>query len=263
MKFLPLWLVALMWSPGHAQQVRTVFLEELTWTEVRDALASGYTTILIPTAGTEQNGPHMALGKHNFRMKVGAELIARRLGNALVAPIISYVPEGDIAPPTGHMRYPGTISVPAEVFASVLEYAARSLKHHGFRHILLIGDSGPNQAPMESVAETLNGEWKAEATDVLWVSDWYTVGGALARDHLRSLGATDEEIGTHAGLLDTSLLLATAPQLVRTNLMKRGAGGDVDGVTGDPTGASAELGADLLDLLVGAAVEQIRAFQKP
>ena len=93
--FVCLWLAVL---PVWAQVPDTVFLEELTWTEVRDALRAGRTTILLPTGGTEQNGPHMALGKHNYIIKYTSERIARRLGNALVAPVMAYVPEGDIDP---------------------------------------------------------------------------------------------------------------------------------------------------------------------
>jgi creatinine amidohydrolase/Fe(II)-dependent formamide hydrolase-like protein len=107
---------------------KSVFVEELTWTEVRDALKGGKTTILFPTGGTEQNGPHMVLGKHNFIIKHTAEEIARRLGNALVAPVFAYVPEGDLAPPTGHMPFPGTVTLPNEYFMKVTEYAARSFK---------------------------------------------------------------------------------------------------------------------------------------
>src|SRR5262249_10873017 len=129
---------------ASAQVPDTVFLERLTWDEVRDLMAAGKTTIIIPTGGTEQNGPHMAIGKHNVRVSANAEGIARRLGNALVAPVIAYVPEGGIDPPTGHMRFPGTISIPDPIFRGVLEYAARSLKQHGFRDIVFIGDNGPN-----------------------------------------------------------------------------------------------------------------------
>lgn len=87
-------------SPALAQAPDTVFLERMTWDEVRDAIAAGKTTIIIPTGGTEQNGPHMALGKHNVRVTANANTIARRLGNALVAPVMAYVPEGaSIRPP--------------------------------------------------------------------------------------------------------------------------------------------------------------------
>src|SRR5438874_3443400 len=115
-----------------AHAADTVFLEELSWTELRDQIRSGKTTVIVPIGGTEQNGPHMALGKHNVRVRYLSEKIARVLGNALVAPVIAYVPEGALAPPTGHMRFPGTITVPEEAFDKMLEYAARSFKLAGF-----------------------------------------------------------------------------------------------------------------------------------
>ena len=141
---------------ARAQTPDTVFLEELTWTEVRDAIQSGTTTIILPTAGTEQNGPHMVLGKHKFIINHASEKIARRLGNALVAPVMTYVPEGNLDPPSSHMRFPGTITLPNEHFMKVLEYAARSFRSHGFSNIVFIGDSGPNQPGMRQVSESLN-----------------------------------------------------------------------------------------------------------
>ncbi|HWF78719.1 MAG TPA: creatininase family protein, partial [Caulobacteraceae bacterium] len=102
----------------------SVQLEELTWTEVKAALQSGTTTIVIPAGGTEQSGPHMALGKHNLRARVLAGRIAATLGDTLVAPVLAYVPEGAISPPVGHMRFPGTISIPDSTFKSTVEAAA-------------------------------------------------------------------------------------------------------------------------------------------
>src|SRR6266436_9098101 len=107
--FVGLCLLLLGLPVAHAAE--TVFLEELTWTELRDQIRSGKTTIIVPIGGTEQNGPHMVLGKHNVRVKVLAEKIARALNNALVAPVIAYVPEGSVNPPSAHMRFPGTITV--------------------------------------------------------------------------------------------------------------------------------------------------------
>src|ERR1700748_3329329 len=105
-----LYLCFLFLGPPAAQAADTVFLEELTWTELRDQIRAGKTTVIVPIGGTEQNGGHMALGKHNLRVRYLSEKIARVLGNALVAPVIAYVPEGALAPPTGHMRFPGTIT---------------------------------------------------------------------------------------------------------------------------------------------------------
>src|SRR5260370_19639994 len=129
-------------SAASAQAADNVLMERLTSYEIRDAIAAGKTTVIVPSGGTEQNGPNMAVGKHNFRAVANADDIARRLGNALVAPVIVYVPEGNYDAPTGHMPYPGTLGVPEAVYAQVLEYVVRSLKLSGFRDIVLIGDHG-------------------------------------------------------------------------------------------------------------------------
>ena len=249
--------IGLSFSDVLAETPDTVFLEELTWTEVREAIDSGSTTIIVPTAGTEQNGPHIVLGKHKYRMNAGSERIARALGNALVAPVMTYVPEGKIDPPTSHMRYAGTISIPHDVFKAVLEYSARSLKVHGFTDILFIGNSGPNQRGMQEVSAMLNEEWASEEARVLYISDWYTSSYTAFDEWLLDQGETEETIGTHAGLRDTALLLAVAPGHVRTDRMSVGRGIDVDGVSGDPTRATVEIGKIGMDLSFDAAMKQI------
>ena len=146
---------------AHSQERPSIFLDELTWTELRDEIATGKTTIIVPIGGTEQSGPAMALGKHNRRVKLLSERIAVSLGNAIVAPVIAYVPEGNLSPPSGHMRFPGTISVPEAAFEQILEYAARSFKLHGFKDIVFLGDHGGYQANERNVANKLNREWAA------------------------------------------------------------------------------------------------------
>jgi creatinine amidohydrolase/Fe(II)-dependent formamide hydrolase-like protein len=231
-----------------------VFLEELTWTEVRELMDSGTTTVIVASAGNEQNGPHMVLGKHEYIVRHASEKIARRLGKTLVAPIINYVPEGALDPPSGHMRYPGTISLPNVYFMKICEYAARSLKVHGFTDIVFIGDSGGNQQGMKEVAEALNAEWRGGPVRVHFVPDYYSDNGY--RDWLVSQGETPETIGTHAGISDTSQLLAVAPQHIRKDKLAKGVEGS--GVTGDPTRASAERGEKGIELKVEAALAQIR-----
>lgn len=250
-------LSLLLALPAAAQPPDTVFLEELTWTEVRDLLKVGRTTVIIPTGGTEQNGPHMVLGKHNFRIRHTANRIARALGNALVAPVMAYVPEGDINPPTGHMKFPGTITVPDEYFRKVLEYAARSLQSHGFRDIVFIGDSGPNQPGMKAVAEALSKEWTGRGARVHFIPEYYNGTGFPA--WLARQGVTPAEDGTHAGVSDTAMLLAVDPALVRRDKIAPGGGFPQSGVTGDPTKATIALGRQGLDLTVKVTVDRIRA----
>jgi creatinine amidohydrolase/Fe(II)-dependent formamide hydrolase-like protein len=235
----------------------TVRLDELTWPELRDRIAAGQTSIIVPIGGTEQSGPALALGKHNVRARILSETIARALGNALVAPVIAYVPEGRIDPPTGHMRFPGTITIPEAAFEAVLESAARSFKHHGFRDILFLGDHGGYQAAEKVVADRLNREWAATPARAHAVESYYRATETTYVQDLKRRGFRADEIGVHAGLADTSLMLALDPHLVRTDRLAE-VKPDADGVAGDPRRASAELGRAGVDAIVAEAVAEIR-----
>jgi len=153
-------------------KVDTVWLEEMTWMDVRDAMAAGKTTVIIPTGGFEPNGPWLALGKHNYVLHANCEAIARKMGNALCAPVIKHVPEGDIDPPTIHMTTPGTISLREDTFRALLTDTAASLQHAGFKQIFFIGDSGGNQAGQRAVAEELNKKWGG-ATLIAHIQEYY------------------------------------------------------------------------------------------
>ena len=243
-----------------AQDVDTVFLEELTTVEVQDAIEHGTTTIILPTAGTEQNGPHLALGKHKYIVNYASEEIARRLGNALVAPAVTYVPEGDVEPPTGHMRYAGTITLPNEFFMKLVEYAARSFRAHGFTDIVFIADSGGNLDGMRTVAEQLNREWSNEIARVHFADDYYSDNGWS--EWLMEQGETAETIGGHAGLDTTSELLFVASQHVRRDELIPESEADASrySFSGDPTSASVDYGRNGLRLKIEAAVRQIQAL---
>ena len=240
-------------ATAHSQPPGTVFLEELTWTELRDLVKSGKTTIIVPIGGTEQNGPHMALGKHNRRVQVLSEKIARVLGNALVAPVIAYVPEGGINPPTEHMRFPGTITVPEEAFEKILESTARSFKHAGFRDIVFLGDHGGYQRAEKAVAARLDREWSATEVRAHAIEEYYRASEAEFPQLLKSKGYREEEVGTHAGLADTSLMLAVDPTMVRTNRLRPG-----EGAHGDPARSNPQLGQLGVDLIVTRTVETIK-----
>jgi creatinine amidohydrolase len=251
--------LALLVTPAFAEPPDTVFLEELTWTELRGLVQAGRTTIIVPIGGTEQNGPHMALGKHNARVRALAERIARALGNALVAPVLAYVPEGGLHPVTGHMRFPGTITVPDDVFRRGLESAAQSFRLHGFRNIVFFGDHGSTQAAQKAVAARLNREWQAGPVRAHAIEEYYRAATSGFRELLKTQGYRPEELGEHAALPDTSLTLALDPRLVRTDLMRAGqAVGEDTGVEGDPRRATADLGRLGVDLIVSRTVAAIK-----
>lgn len=237
----------------------TVFIDELTWEETRDAMKGGKTVFIVPTGGTEKNGYHMVMGKHNFIVSHSANLMARRLKNALVAPTIQYVPEGD-----PDRQNPGAISLPSPAYDMLLDAAARSLKAHGATEILFIGDSGGNQAGMRAVADKLNAEWKDAGTKVFALTDYYEGG----REHYRAwmeaaFGYGEDIIGSHAGISDTSQMLHVKPTGVRKDQIKAWGGPKDSGVSGDPMKATAEIGRMGIEFKINAALAQYRAIKNP
>ena len=237
-------------------------LEALTSVELRDRIAHGSTTVIVPIGGTEQNGAHMVLGKHNVRAHVLADRIADALGNAIVAPTIAYVPEGSIHPPAAHMKYTGTISVPDSVFEALLAATARSFKQHGFKDVVFLGDHGGYQSDLTHVADTLNREWaKDPACRAHAPLEYYRITQTAYLAALKAHGISEAELGSHAGLADTALALAVDPALVREDKL----GGPYPaGVTGNPKRATAQLGELGTKLVVETTVAAIRhATQAP
>jgi len=171
------------------EALNSIWIEELTWIEIRDAMAAGTKTVIIPTGGIEQNGPYVAMGKHNYVLQGACEGIARELGNALCAPIVKLVPEGGIDEPTGHMRYPGTISLREETFHAVLDDVASSLQAHGFENIVFIGDSGGNQDGMAVVADRLNERWGKSIAH--YIPEFYDNISIVENDRSKGNNLTD------------------------------------------------------------------------
>src|SRR5215510_11002459 len=133
----------------------SVWIEELTYLEVRDAMKAGKTTALVFAGSTEQNGPYMAGGKHQYAIKLVAEQIARKLGNALIAPIVP-IEAGN--PDDKYLEW-GSIYVSQETFQAFVRDIATSLKSQGFKHIVLMGDSGGDTNGLRAVAQDLSAKW--------------------------------------------------------------------------------------------------------
>jgi creatinine amidohydrolase len=237
----------------------TIEIADMTWVEVRSAVAHGYTTVIVPSGGIEQNGPHMILGKHDRIVRFAAGRIATELGKTLVTPVIPFVPEGEFDPPEGHLRFPGTIGVSEQAFAGMLDGIARSLKTAGFKTICFIADHGGSVKPQAEVAARLAREWAQQGVHVIDVSDYYADEGQTK--FLESQGETPASIGLHAGITDTSELMAVHPQGVDLGRFADAPFTlESKGVSGDPMRASAERGRALIDIKVQAAVRQIKAL---
>lgn len=242
------------------QTPRSVFLEELTSPEVAAVIARGSTTIIIPVGGIEQSGPHLALGKHNLRVQVLAGRIATQLGQTLVAPVVAYVPEGRVDPPTEHMRFAGTVSIPTSAFEAVIEGATRSFWQHGFRNVVLIGDHGGYQASLQAVAARVRPTARQAGARLHFVETYYRAAQGPYGDLLKAQGLSDAQIGLHAGTADTALQLAVAPASVQPALLGQATReGRAGGTLGDPRPATAELGQLGVRRIVDTTVAAIRA----
>ncbi len=237
--------------------LNSVWIEELTWLEVRDAMRAGKTTVIIPTGGIEQNGPYVAMGKHNYILQSACEGIARELGNALCAPIIKLVPEGNIDQPTGHMRYPGTISLREETFEAMLTDVGASLRAHGFEHIIYIGDSGGNQRGMAAVATALNQRWGE--TVAHHIPEFYDNDGVVA--HMENeLGIVEgESDGYHDFYWITALQMVTDPATVRYDERVAADKATINGVSIAPKEKTIEVGKKLMQFRVEQTVKAIHA----
>lgn len=255
---------------AHAQPLgpATVALEDMTWVELRDHIRTGKTIAIVPIGGTEQNGPAMVLGKHNVRATVLAHRIAERLGNAIVAPVIAYVPEGNYAPPTAHMKFPGTLTIPEDVFEKTLFSVGQSLRLHGFYSIVFLGDHGGYKKSVQRAAAQLNKAWAGSNTQAIVPDAYYETSSEGFNALLRASGHRDDEIGTHAALADTALQLAIAPEGVRAAQLssnpKGMAPGSAQGVYGgDPRRATAALGQPGVEAIVANTVAAIRKKTSP
>ncbi|MEO8450606.1 MAG: creatininase family protein [Gemmatimonadota bacterium] len=250
-------LALLAAGPAPAQSPRSVFLEDYTSAELRDAIASGTTTALIFSGSVEASGPHLALGKHNLRARAYAERIARALGHTVVAPIIPAAPNAEQL-----MRFTGTMNVRPEIFAAFIEDIARSLVTAGFTRVFLLGDHGNNQAPLKDLASRLNAELAGRGAHVYFVSDGY----AKSTAEIEALAKSRHHIGGgHGGLWDTAETWAVSPAAVRPALIAAGDTSgtgtlDARGVSGDPRPATARLGREFGAIRVRNAVAEIRGL---
>lgn len=241
-------------SPRPIERVDSVFVEDLTWMEIRDAMRAGTDTIIVATGGIEQNGPYIVTGKHNYVLRGVTEAIARKLGNTLVAPIVPFVPEGDIEPPSLHMKYPGSISVSEETFTRLLTDICASFKAHGFKRIVLLGDSGGNQEGMKNVAHQLNTQWKGTSR-VLFVPEFYDYGGVTK--WVEGQGIRQEPEGLHDDFVMSAQLMAVDPRTIRMEQRIKAGKFRINGVELAPAEKSIEWGRRIIDYRAEQTVKAI------
>jgi creatinine amidohydrolase len=250
---------ALSPDPDAARPIEaypTPFIEEMTWMEVRDALKAGKDTVLVATGGVEQNGPYLATGKHNVVLRATTRAVAEKLGNCLIAPIVAFVPEGNLAPPTGHMKYPGTISLTEKTYQALLTDICASFRAHGFRNIILIGDSGGNQKGLQAVADALNAKWAGGQCRLHFIPEYYDYPGVTK--WLGEQGVKQVSEGIHDDFAITSIMMTVDPATVR--MKERIAAGKfrINGVDLAPAEKTIEWGKRVVEFRAAKTVEAFR-----
>ena len=265
-------------APRPIEAGDSLWTEELTWMEVRDAVRAGKTTVIIGTGGVEQNGPYLAGGKHNFVLATVLPEIAKAIGNTLIAPIVKFVPEGAIEPtPRGHMSYPGTISLEPTTFDALLTDICRSYKAHGFKDIILVGDSGGNQGGMQNVANALNKKWEAETARVHFLREYYSED-QWSYDFLKSQGViqidktpaagqaadrrTDTRNGMHDDVYYEAQTAVQDPKLIRAEQRIKAGLFTLHGVDLAPVSKTVELGRKLAVYRAGITAKAFQASIK-
>jgi creatinine amidohydrolase/Fe(II)-dependent formamide hydrolase-like protein len=260
-------------GPALAAPKNSLLIEDMTWTEVRDAIASGKTTAIYYAASTEQNGPGVALGKHVFIAHYLSQRIAVQLGNALIYPTMPFAPTGDWgltgpatmdpAKKTGHMRYSGSVNTSEETFGAVAHDVTLSAISAGFKNVVLMCDHGGKaQSQLDQVAKAMNAEWGPQGIHVYYIPDLYFKEKDVMKEHLKKLGIPEDR---HAGTDDTSelkyidkMVNGNSSKWVHSDKLVKGREGDGSGVDGDQTRATLALGKLFTDAKVSFAVNQIK-----
>ena len=260
-------------GPALAAPRNSLLIEDMTWTQVRDAISAGKTTAIYYAASIEQNGPGMALGKHVFVAHYLSQKIAAQLGNALVYPTMPFAPTGDWgltnpgtidpAKKTGHMRYAGSVSLSEETFSAVAHDVALSAIAAGFKNVVLMCDHGGKaQSQLDEVAKAMNMEWGPKGIHVYYIPDLYFKEKQVMKEQMQKLGIPEDK---HAGTDDTSeleyidkMVNGNSSKWVHPDKLVKGREGDGSGVDGDQTKATLALGKLFTDTKVSFAVNQIK-----
>ena len=247
-------------TPNPLEASDSLWIEELTYMEVRDRIAEGHTIAIISTGGIEENGPYLATGKHNVILRSLCPAIARDLGNALCAPIVGFVPEGNLDPPSGAMLFPGSITVRDETYHALLSDIADSLRVNGFKDIVLIGDSGGNQRGMTAVAEDLNKRWAGSGATAYAVIEFYTPGWEETETYTKEvLRVTESKSdGYHDDIWVTAMMMVTDPTSVRYHERVEAELASINGIDIAPMEETIELGKKMVAFRAAYTANVIR-----
>jgi creatinine amidohydrolase len=250
-----------------------VLMEEMNWEEIRDAVESGKTTVILVSGATEQHGPHLPTGTDTILGYAVAARAAVQLGNALVAPVIRP------ALSEHHMGFPGSFTLSWETYLAVLEDCCESLAGSGFNDIVLVSSHGGNVAVMKAVTPQIAKKYSNRVR--IHIVDFLRSSGEKSASFLETFGISRSQMGVHSGYGETAMMLAVAPDLVKMDAAEKGLDDETfykpdhiprsqidsfihgidhfskNGILGDPRGASVDKGERLMEIAVESLVKAI------
>jgi creatinine amidohydrolase len=184
-----------------------VELELLTTSEAYDKIHNqGKTSVLLITGGTEERGPHNVLGGHTIMSRHRGVEIAKRLGNALLAPVVPMaVAATGVTPGT---KQPGGYQIPADVFKGVQLGLIESLSYSGFKDIFVMGDHGGGQKEMKEAVEEMDAKLSPSGVHVYYINDFYQ---KTHDDVDMYMYEHKLPIGGHGAMMETSEMLYEQP----------------------------------------------------
>ena len=246
-------------APRPIAALDSVWMEQLTWMEVRDAIKAGKTTALVLTGGVESNGPHLATGKHNYVLTVMGEAIARKLGNALVAPIVTMEP----GRPDSDRVAPGSVFLSPETYEAVLTDMALSLKSMGFTNVVFLGDSGGNQTAMKNTAAKLNARFNGTPARFHFIPEYYNY--PAVRQFVQANGVTETmefeasqgSDGIHEEYGIDALMMLYDPKTVRLDERKKAGKTTINGADLLPLDKTLAMGRRIVELRTSLTVAAI------
>ncbi|WP_396215171.1 creatininase family protein [Gemmatimonas sp.] len=255
-------------KPRTIEGINTVWLEELTQPEFRDMLKDGYTTVLIMTGGVENNDGNLQMNKHNINIKLLGEMMARRMGKTLVAPLVTLEP-GNAGPNIQPGRA-GPMLAQA-TYAALLFDMGNYLRSMGFKEVFYMGDSGGNARGMQTAADSLTKLYADSPDRVVFkhIPEFYnhtSVVQPYIQNELKipegiKIGASSGTSGLHEELgIDATMALAD-PQSIRFAQRVKAGQAEINGIKFESLAWLQELGRKVADLRVNTAINAINAYR--
>jgi creatinine amidohydrolase/Fe(II)-dependent formamide hydrolase-like protein len=242
-------------NPPAIKPVDTVFMEDMTWLEIKNAMKAGKTTVIVPAGGLEATGPFVTLNKHQNMLRASTDMIARKLGNALVAPAIKYVPEDEPAGVRGD--YLGNFNIGIPAYKATLADICNTLRIDGFKDVILIGDHQGAQRGMKEIAEELTPEWAGSSSRIHFVPEYYD--RTAVYKFIADQGIKEQRGGFGDNYYSTAILMAVDPEGARLKERTEADQLTVNGVNLKPIERTIENGKKILQMQTD---QTVRAIQK-